>query len=539
MSSGSDKGPLTPGGVPSRATGRVHIAELGNGQQPRAASGGDEYEGDDAGPARIAYAPEDSNINQFRRFGQGIRVDHCALPFRPPITAHEESWAAMEARLPAQVKAGLDATGGRKGVNEILFMIDRAPVAWSFAAGGGHRKLTHGKVTQPIIDALVKDMVFDDLNRSAFRGQLHRVSITKTGKKATQVNLRVGRVISGPAWAFADLLAENRSVIFTASDYKQAVNKALELVDSLEDEELAARLRKELVKNKHRNSDFTEARKAWAFADLLAENRSVIFTAPPACGKTTVLRDVCRLLQDIAPTRKVVLIDRSDELGGSGDSAHPCLGEDVQVMRLNKLKPAAAITMAFRNQSPAVLIVDEIATAEEADALLAAKRAGVTVIATFHGNLTQFVRNKALRELSGRISSSTVGDLTAQISSGPFSKVKEEREEPPAFDTLVEMESVTQWAIYHDLEVVIDKLLEKGKHPVELRRIMPDGTLVTWTEVRELASANAKMVADGKRAAAAREAVMAERFLQAAADIAMSDLGKDVKGKGKAPVADK
>ncbi|KAJ3144632.1 hypothetical protein HDU89_008137, partial [Geranomyces variabilis] len=401
---------------------------------------GDEYEGDDAGPARIIFAPEEANVNQFRRFGQGIRVDHWALPFRPPITAHEESWAALEARLPAQVIAGLDATGGREGVDEILFMIDRAPVAWSFAAGGGHRKLTHGKVTQPMIDALVKDMVFDDLNRSAFRGQLHRVSITKTGNKATQVNLRVGRVISGPAWAFAD---------------------------------------------------------------LLAENRSVIFTAPPARGKTTVLRDVCRLLQDIAPMRKLVLIDRSDELGGS------------------------------------VLIVDEIATAEEADALLAAKRAGVTVIATCHGNLVQFVRNKALGELSGRISSSTVGDLTAQISSGPFSKVKEEREEPPAFDTLVEMESVTQWAIYHDLEGVIDTLLDKGKHFVELRRIMPDGTLVTWTELRELASANVNMVADGKRAATAREAVMAERFLQAAADIAMSDLGKDVKGKGKAPVADK
>ncbi|KAJ3158042.1 hypothetical protein HDU89_000425 [Geranomyces variabilis] len=350
----------------------------------------------------------------------------------------------------------------RGKVDELLFRKGRAPTAWSLSGGGKHWPLSAKHLDQAAIDKIIEGLEFDDLHRAAFSGRLHRVSVVKSGIAPTQVNIRIGRVISGPAWAFAD---------------------------------------------------------------VLAEDRSVVFVGPPARGKSTLIRDICRLLQDVAPGRKIALIDRSDELGGSSDTAHPCLGEHVQVVRLKKMTPAKAITLAFRNLSPAVLIVGEIATAEEADALLAAKRAGVTVIATCHGDMPH-------AERAGRkIAVSTIGDAAA-AEGDQFRKVKEERQEPPVFDTLVEVEAHTQWAIYHDLEAAIDALLNKEKeHTVELRGVTSDGVLVNWYEVRDFSRPNSRMRAHGRAAAVARKEAVEHELLRRMACIAQES-GELGGGKG-------
>ncbi|KAJ3167433.1 hypothetical protein HDU88_002355 [Geranomyces variabilis] len=72
----------------------------------------------------------------------------------------------------------------------------------------------------------------------------------------------------------------------------------------------------------------------------------------------------------------------------------------------------------------------------------AAARPGVTVIATCHGDLPQFVSNRALSNLGGRITVSILGDVMAGNARADFRKVKEEREEAPVFDTLVEAEAI-------------------------------------------------------------------------------------------------
>ncbi|KAJ3136097.1 hypothetical protein HDU90_003500 [Geranomyces variabilis] len=354
---------------------RTRMSELGFEKDTYQVIEGGKFAEDPRIGGKLVHGKETA-ANEFFRYGQGRVINYWTLPFRPPIEAHEESWFEIDARLPADIRSALE----RGKVDELLFRKGRAPTAWSLSGGGKHWPLSAKHLDQAAIDKIIEGLEFDDLNRAAFSGRLHRVSVVKSGITPTQVNIRIGRVISGPAWAFAD---------------------------------------------------------------VLAEDRSVVFAGPPARGKSTLLRDICRLLQDVAPGRKIVLIDRSDELGGSSDTAHACLGEHVQVVRLNKMTPAKVITLAFRNLSPAVLIVDEIATAEEADALLAAKRAGVTVTATCHGDMPQFVHNKVLSELAGKIAVSTIGDAAA-AEGDQFRKVKEERQEPPVFDTLVEVEAHTQ-----------------------------------------------------------------------------------------------
>ncbi|KAI8585792.1 hypothetical protein BDZ88DRAFT_431444 [Geranomyces variabilis] len=411
-----------------------------------------------------------TNKSEYYRYGQGRHVDHWSLPFRPPIEVHTESWREIENRVPKDLLQEADPGRDWKDIDELLFRFGRVPAAWKFGPHGNHRDLGSRRSTLADIEALTKGLHFDDLNRAAFPGRLHRLSRTMSGGKASQINLRIGRVVSGPGWVFAD---------------------------------------------------------------LLKENRSIVFAAPPARGKTTLLRDICRLLHDLGYQRKLVLIDRSDELGGSSDDPHACLGKDVQVKRMEGRKPDEIIREAIRNLSPDVLIIDEIGSKVEAEALRAAKQAGVTVIATCHGDLPQFVRNRALSDLAGRITVSILGDTMAGSAGAAFRKVKEEREEPPVFDTLVEVEAINQWAIYHHLESVIDTLLAKGEKLVEIRRITADGTLVTWLENRNLDQSSGVMARTGAAAAEGQERDMNNLWILEQAAIARKHYEEEAKEEAR------
>ena len=60
--------------------------------------------------------------------------------------------------------------------------------------------------------------------------------------------------------------------------------------------------------------------------DLLAEgNESILFLGRPGVGKTTVIRELARVLSD-RHGKRVVIIDTSNEIGGDGDTAAAPLG---------------------------------------------------------------------------------------------------------------------------------------------------------------------------------------------------------------------
>jgi stage III sporulation protein SpoIIIAA len=48
-------------------------------------------------------------------------------------------------------------------------------------------------------------------------------------------------------------------------------------------------------------------------------------TLLPGVGKTTVIRELARVLSDVMHKR-VVIIDTSNEIGGDGDIPHPAIG---------------------------------------------------------------------------------------------------------------------------------------------------------------------------------------------------------------------
>ncbi len=58
---------------------------------------------------------------------------------------------------------------------------------------------------------------------------------------------------------------------------------------------------------------------------LFAVPNSLLFLGRPGVGKTTVIREMARVLSDELHKR-VVIVDTSNEIGGDGDVPHPAIG---------------------------------------------------------------------------------------------------------------------------------------------------------------------------------------------------------------------
>ena len=60
-------------------------------------------------------------------------------------------------------------------------------------------------------------------------------------------------------------------------------------------------------------------------AAVAAVPNSLLFLGRPGVGKTTVIREMARVLSDELHKR-VVIVDTSNEIGGDGDVPHPAIG---------------------------------------------------------------------------------------------------------------------------------------------------------------------------------------------------------------------
>ena len=116
--------------------------------------------------------------------------------------------------------------------------------------------------------------------------------------------------------------------------------------------------------------------------------------SPPGVGKTTLLRDLCRQLSTGAGARRVALVDSRGELA-AGD-----YGGGALVDILAGYPKAVAIEQAVRTLSPEVIIVDELGSRREVEAILGVAAAGVPLVASVHGaRLAEILARPALRPL--------------------------------------------------------------------------------------------------------------------------------------------
>ncbi len=207
--------------------------------------------------------------------------------------------------------------------------------------------------------------------------------------------------------------------------------------------------------------------------DLIESGKSLLLLGRPGVGKTTQLREAARIL---AETKRVVIVDTSNEIGGDGDVPHPAVGRARRMQVMTPSLQHEVMIEAVENHNPEVIVIDEIGRELEAAAARTIAERGVQLIGTAHGNtLENLLLNPTLSDLVGGIESVTLSDEEARRRG--TQKTVLERRSPPTFDVLIEIQTRDRLAVNHDVAEAVDALLRGYPQPTELRTRRADGEI--------------------------------------------------------------
>ncbi|KAJ3179093.1 hypothetical protein HDU87_003049 [Geranomyces variabilis] len=339
-------------------------------------------------------------------------------PFKVPFDVIVEDWTEVEKLIPTYIMDRLRAAcdGDLKKVEELKMNVGYPATAFLTDATGP--TLLSKPLHQKEINQIESNgrLHFDDLNRAAIPMQFLRISRASVVKGQTQgLTIRFGRVVNGPGYFLTDVIATPKSILILGD---------------------------------------------------------------PGLGKTTILRQIIGMICQIRPQDWTVVVDRSDEIGGSSNYTHRSFGAAVQFYRVRSSAVDKIILETVRNHTPRTVVVDEIATTAEADAVLLAMRRGCRLIATGHGNLGTLLNDhKHLGALFGHLSVSTIGDAAAEMGEHGLIKTKTERREKCPFDVLVEVVARNKWVIHHNMEHSVDSYIASRPADVDVRYVDSDGYL--------------------------------------------------------------
>jgi len=235
--------------------------------------------------------------------------------------------------------------------------------------------------------------------------------------------------------------------------------------------------------------------------DLVESGKSILLLGKPGIGKTTMLRESARIL---AESKRVIVVDTSNEIGGDGDVPHPAVGKARRMQVATPSLQHEVMIEAVENHNPEVVIIDEIGRELEAMAARTIAERGVQLVATAHGRtLENLLLNPTLSDLVGGIESVTLSDEEARRRG--TQKTVLERRSPPTFDVLIEIQERDRLAVHPDVAQAVDTLvrgyplqpeirwrdandeihIEKAPAPAPAARGMSQGTRRAYTGTSE------------------------------------------------------
>lgn len=303
--------------------------------------------------------------------------------------------------LPISVREQIETMGDKDALLEVVLDLGRQPTARYV---DGERTLRDAEVTRAEIDVVVNGVGdFDDDNRAGIARTLHRISAIRNRRgEIVGLTCRVGRAVYGTI----DIIA-----------------------------------------------------------DLVEEGQSILLLGRPGVGKTTMLREMARIL---AEQKRVIIVDTSNEIGGDGDIPHPAVGK---ARRMQVPRPAhqhEVMIEAVENHNPEVIVIDEIGREREAAAARTINERGVQLIGTAHGNtIENLLLNPTLSDLVGGIESVTLSDEEARRRG--TQKTVLERRAPPTFDILIEIQDRQRLAVHTDVARAVDDMLRGRPLDIEIR----------------------------------------------------------------------
>jgi stage III sporulation protein SpoIIIAA len=316
--------------------------------------------------------------------------------------------------LPNSVRESLDQIGKVDELLEVVLDLGRHPTARYV---GGEETLRDDEVLRAEIDAVVNCIGdFDDDNRAGIARTLHRISAIRNRRgEVVGLTCRVGRAVYG----------------------------TIDIV-----------------------------------ADLIEDGQSVLLLGRPGVGKTTMLREMARVLAD---RKRVIIVDTSNEIGGDGDIPHPAVGRARRMQVPTPALQHELMIEAVENHNPEVIIIDEIGREREAAAARTINERGVQLIGTAHGNnLENLLINPTLSDLVGGIESVTLSDEEARRRG--TQKTVLERRAPPTFDILIEIQDRQSLVIHRNVGMAVDFILRARALGVEHRYRDEEGQIVIEQE---------------------------------------------------------
>ena len=197
--------------------------------------------------------------------------------------------------------------------------------------------------------------------------------------------------------------------------------------------------------------------------DLLESEKSILILGKPGVGKTTIIREIARVLAD-EMEKRVVIIDTSNEIAGDSDIPHSGIGRARRMQVAKTEYQHQVMIEAVENHMPQVIIIDEIGTELEALAARTIAEKGVQLVGTTHGNcLENLIKNPPLSDLIGGIQYVTISDDEAKRRGTQKSIL--ERKAYPAFEIIIEINHQNSWTIHEDVKNSVDLIL-RGNYTI-------------------------------------------------------------------------
>jgi len=191
--------------------------------------------------------------------------------------------------------------------------------------------------------------------------------------------------------------------------------------------------------------------------DLLESEKSILILGKPGVGKTTIIREIARVLAD-EMEKRVIIIDTSNEIAGDSNIPHSGIGRARRMQVAKTELQHQVMIEAVENHMPQVIIIDEIGTDLEVLAARTIAEKGVQLVGTTHGNcLENLIKNPPLSDLIGGIQYVTLSDDEAKRRRTQKSIL--ERKAYPAFEIIIEINSQNSWTIHENVKNSVDLFL--------------------------------------------------------------------------------
>ncbi|KAL7534790.1 hypothetical protein ACHAXR_006084 [Thalassiosira sp. AJA248-18] len=337
-----------------------------------------------------------------------------------PTVVHQQTKALLDI-LPMHWSDALACIGLDK-VSDISLDLGRRPYCWHNHQRQYLCEDTYEVVEEHAIEGIVSSLQgFGDDNRAGIDGQLHRISCIRNNSNGTiGLTIRVGRHIEGNSDMIRDLLEDT--------------------------------------------------------------DKSILLLGEPGSGKTTIVRDVAKILSQ---KKNVFIVDTSNEIAGDGNIPHSCVGDSRRMMVKSLSSQADTMIECVQNHTPEVMIIDEIGRKREVEAAQTSKNRGVRMIASAHGDLRSLIKNKDIRGLIGGLETVTLGDTEAkdlQKKSGSKSIQKQltTRATSPIFEIIIELKRgrLHEWHVVTNSAKAVDDILLGEKYEIQNRmRCMSSGNI--------------------------------------------------------------